>query len=115
MALAYRDFSPRPSSLKAAGRMEWEPLSAVVERVNQWLAQTGLHAMNIETLLLPVTRLAPLNSNAGGMAQRWDEDHALAQVVRVWYELPPAGVPAVQPAVAAAVPETATVSPPSAG
>jgi hypothetical protein len=95
MALAYQDFTPHLLTSPSARRMEWEMLPSVVIRVNQWLATAGLKAFTVETLVLPSSKSAPTNSNAGGVVERWDEDHAWIQVVRVWYEVPPPATPGV--------------------
>ena len=107
MALAFRDFSPRSTpSKRGPGGLSWEPMPAVLARVDQWLAESGVQLVNIETLLVPVTHGKPTDSFSGGLAQRWDEDHAFAQIVRVWHQLPVAVV------VAASFPAAAPVAMP---
>ena len=102
MALAFRDFSPHLLAAPRRGVVgQWEPLTGVVGRANQWLDSAGLKALNVETLLLPVGKNASPNPASGSNVERWDEDHQWLQVVRVWYEAPPSpGLvpPAVAPA-----------------
>jgi len=108
MALAFRDFSPRSSpSKRGPGGMTWEPMPAVLARVDQWLAESGVQLVNIETLLVPVVHGNPTDSFSGALAERWDEDHAFAQIVRVWHHIL-APVAAAAPALAA--PATAAQS-----
>jgi hypothetical protein len=68
-------------------------MASVVERANQWIAGSGLRVVSVETLLLPAAKLAPPHAGAGGLTERWDEDHSWVQVVRVWLETPAAGAP----------------------
>jgi hypothetical protein len=98
MALAFRDFSPHLLSAPRRGvATQWEPLTGVVARANQWLDSAGLRVVNIETLLLPVSKHATPNPAAGSNLERWDEDHLWLQVVRVWHEAPSAGAPVPPP------------------
>jgi hypothetical protein len=73
---------------------QWEALATVVERANQWTASVNVRVVSVETLLLPAAKLAPPHSGAGGMMERWDEDHAWVQVVRVWVETVASATPA---------------------
>lgn len=98
MSLAFKDFTPRQMAPgRSVGASQWESLASVVERANQWLAAGGMQVVNVETLLLPAAKTIPPNSTAGGVVERWDEDHAWVQVVRVWHEIliaaPPASAP----------------------
>jgi len=107
MSLAYRDFLPwAPGAYGPGAVTEWEPLPMVVGRVNQWLTAGGLRAVSLETLLLPAAKRVPLNSNAGALLERCDEDYAWVQVVRVWYEVPP-----VAPILTESTPAQAPMSP----
>jgi hypothetical protein len=93
MALAYQDFWPMSSAVRRApGGVAWEPLPAVIQRVNRWQADHRVRVINVETLLMPALKKEPLNPATGGVVVRWDEDHAQVQVVRVWYEELPAPV-----------------------
>jgi len=95
MALAFRDFSPHMTATPRGGvPAQWEPLTGVVARANQWLDSAGLRALSVETLLLPVGKNAAPNPASGANVERWDEDHQWLQVVRVWHET---GVTAVPP------------------
>jgi len=88
MALAFRDFTPRQMAPARRGSpAQWEPMTGVIARANQWLETAGARAVNVETLLLPLGKSAqPISSSAGTVA-RWDEDHVWVQVVRVWHEV----------------------------
>lgn len=77
---------------RAPGGVAWEPLPAVIQRVNRWQADHRVRVINVETLLMPALKKEPLNPATGGVVVRWDEDHAQVQVVRVWYEELPAPV-----------------------
>ena len=104
MALAFRDFSPHLLSAPRRGvPTQWEPLTNVVTRANQWLDSAGLRAVSIETLLVPVSKHAAPNPTAGSNLERWDEDHLWLQVVRVWHEVPVTSA-AIPPPVAIVAP-----------
>jgi len=87
MPLAFRDFLPRQMApARGSQGAQWEAVASVVERANQWLAGAGLRVVSVETLLLPASKMAPPHAGAGGLSERWDEDHSWVQVVRVWHE-----------------------------
>jgi hypothetical protein len=98
MPLAFRDFLPRQMApARGSHGSQWEAVAAVVERANQWLAAAGFRVVSVETLLLPSAKFAPPHSGAGGLTERWDEDHTWVQVVRVWHETTATGAPAESP------------------
>jgi hypothetical protein len=84
--------------------VQWEAIAAVVARANQWLADSGHRVVSVETLLLPSAKMAPPHAGAGGLTERWDEDHSWVQVVRVWYETVVAGTPRESQTLPATVP-----------
>lgn len=99
MPLAFRDFLPRQMApARGSAGAQWEAVASVVERANQWLAAAGFRVISVETLLLPAAKLAPPHAGAGGLTERWDEDHSWVQVVRVWHETTATGAPSEQPA-----------------
>ena len=77
---------------------EYESLSSVLERANAWIAQGGLHILNVETLILPnlgesgggllnapgeiYDSHSPRIRTAGEMRSHW------YQCIRVWYREP---------------------------
>jgi hypothetical protein len=84
MQIAYKDFFPR---LITPGFFvdEYEPLPTTVERANQWLVETDVEILNIETVVLPnIGRATGASQTAtrtsGDMSSFWQ------QVVRVWYK-----------------------------
>ena len=80
--IAYRDFVPADRTQTLDFNRSFEPLDSVVERVNQWLAESGsADVLHIETLLLPVTMA---NKDKASAQSHVGMDHSL-QVIRVWY------------------------------
>jgi hypothetical protein len=84
--------------------MAWEPLPGVLERVNNWRVGKSVRIINVETLILPVSKGETVKPGEGATLARWDEDQAWVQVVRVWHEPMPVVLPPVL-AAPAAVPE----------
>jgi hypothetical protein len=88
MAIAFKDFFPtvlRSGVLSS----DFEPFSAVVNRANKWIATSGVQVLNVETLVLPnvSTEQEAQATNirtSGEMSSYW------RQILRVWYEAPPA-------------------------
>ena len=83
MALGYKDFFPEV--LKAGIFMtEHELLPATVGRAGQWIVESGVQVINVETVVLPnigkvdETSTVRLHSS-GDTATYW------YQVVRVWH------------------------------
>ncbi len=88
MAIAFKDFFP--AVLKAGFlSSEYEMFPAVVDRANEWIATSGVQVLNVETLVLP--NVSDENEaqqtnirTSGEMSSYW------RQILRVWYEAPPA-------------------------
>ena len=88
MAIAFKDFFPtvlRSGILSS----EFEPFPKVVQRVNEWIASSGVQVLNVETLVLPnVSNEAEAQQTnirtSGEVSSYW------RQMLRVWYEAPPA-------------------------
>lgn len=84
MALNYQDFFP--TVLKSGFfSNEHEALPATVARASDWVAQSRVRVINIETVLLPnITDVADASQTgirtSGEMSSYW------YQIVRVWYE-----------------------------
>jgi len=108
MALAYEDFWPQSApARRTRGGVVWEPLPGVLERVNHWQAGKSVRIINVETLVLPVSKGQMVKPGEGATLARWDEDQAWVQVVRVWHEPLPVILPPVLP-VEKAAPEVPT-------
>jgi hypothetical protein len=61
-------------------------LPATIVRANQWIAESAVRVINVETVVLPNVRQVEDASEvgirtSGGMSSYW------YQVVRVWYEV----------------------------
>ena len=88
MAIAFKDFFPtvlRSGFLSS----DFEPFPTVVNRANEWIAQSGVQVLNVETLVLPnvsnETEAQQTNIRTSGeVSSYW------RQILRVWYEAPPA-------------------------
>lgn len=79
----YKDFYPvvLKSGLFST---QYESLGSTVERANQWLQESGVRLINVETVVLPNTENEQAASRAtsrtsGEIGSTW------CQVVRVWY------------------------------
>lgn len=84
MSLAYRDFLPEVLKSGFFSTL-YESLPAAVERANRWIAESGVHVVNVETVVLPNVKDVEDTSDAGirtsgEMSSYW------YQVVRIWYE-----------------------------
>jgi hypothetical protein len=89
MAIAFKDFFPTVLR-KGVLSSDYEPFSAVVDRANRWIATSGVQVLNVETLVLPNvgSEVETQQTNirtSGEMSSYW------RQVLRVWYDAPPAG------------------------
>ena len=88
MAIAFKDFFPtvlREGFLSS----DYEPFSAIVNRANAWIASSGVQVLNVETLVLPNVSNEDESQQtnirtSGEVSSYW------RQVLRVWYEAPPA-------------------------
>ena len=85
MPIGCKDFFP--AVLKSGFfSTEHEMLSATVVRANEWIAETGVGTINVETVVLPnVKRVEDASQvgirTSGELSSYW------YQVVRVWYEI----------------------------
>ena len=85
MKIGYKDFMP--GILKSGFfSTTHETLSSAVLRANEWIEQSGLRIINVETVVLPnvgtVEDASQVgNYTSGEMASNW------FQIVRVWYEI----------------------------
>jgi hypothetical protein len=84
MLLNYHDFFP--AVLKSGFfSTEHEDLPATVARAGQWVTESGVRVINVETVVLPnIHTVADASQvgirTSGEMSSRW------YQIVRVWYE-----------------------------
>lgn len=84
MPLKYKDFFP--VVLKSGFfSTEHEALQATVARADQWVAESGVRVINVETVVLPNIESVEDASKigirtSGERSSRW------YQIVRVWYE-----------------------------
>jgi len=89
MAVAFKDFFPQVTHSGFLAS-EYESFEQVVHRANQWMQQSGVQVLNVETLVLPnVSNEAEASQTnirtSGEMSSYW------RQILRVWHEAPPAG------------------------
>ena len=86
MPLNYKDFFP---TVLASGffSTEHEALPATVARADQWVAESGVQVINIETVVLPNIESVEDASQVGIRTSGKVSSHWY-QIVRVWYEGP---------------------------
>jgi len=89
MAIAFIDFFPQVTRSGFLSN-DYESFQQVVDRANEWMASSGVQILNVETLVLPnvgsETEAMQTNIRTSGeMSSYW------RQILRVWYEAPPAG------------------------
>ena len=86
--LHYRDFVPQmtnpPAFFKAA---TYESFDAALNAANEWIAQSGVPVLNIETVVLP-NMWYPNEEGSGDTAlhQFGNALNLWHQFIRVWYE-----------------------------
>ena len=86
MPLSYQDFFP--VVLKSGFfSTEHETLAATVARANDWLEQSGVKVIHVETVVLPNIECVEDASKVGIRTSGEIGSHWY-QVVRVWYEIP---------------------------
>ncbi|HLP77648.1 MAG TPA: hypothetical protein VK327_12110 [Candidatus Paceibacterota bacterium] len=84
MFIGHKDFLPEV--LKSGFfSTEHEPFPAAVARANQWIAESKVRVLNVETVVLPnVKRLEDVSHEgirtSGELSSHW------FQIVRVWYQ-----------------------------
>jgi hypothetical protein len=88
--IAFKDFVPAQiESRSLFRRVEFEPLDAIVETANAWIAEHSVHVINVETVLMPNLGFPKKDTSTGHYRT---SGHNLAtntwhQVLRVWYEV----------------------------
>jgi hypothetical protein len=91
--LSFRDFVPQQVRAPHLGlsadavQGEYEPLQNALDRANQWIAESGVRVLNVETVLLPNLWSAyehgsqdPVFGGPSG-APLW------YQIIRVWHQV----------------------------
>ena len=86
MTLEYQDFSPSAVEHKVLST-EYENFSEVVAHANDWIRDSGVTVLNVETILLPNLQnlkdtLQVIQSVSGTVMN----SSYLFQVLRVWYD-----------------------------
>lgn len=84
--LFFIDFEPKVVGKSFWSGKEYEPTSALLERVNEWVRKNyNRRIINVETLMVPTTAydkepkgVKKINMHAGVVY--------MVQVVRVWYQ-----------------------------
>ncbi|MDB5309838.1 MAG: hypothetical protein JWO38_4040 [Gemmataceae bacterium] len=92
MTIRFRDFFPesQPGKKKVLGvfaTLDYEPLTAVIDRVNEWVRASGVRVMTVETVVLPQVK-DPAESTRTRFHTSYSADISWFQVVRVWYQDP---------------------------
>lgn len=82
MTLEYKNFSP-PAVENKVFSTEYESFSEVVAHANDWIRDSGVTVLNVETVVLPNLRDAKDTSQV--MKTIGQSGCYLFQVVRVWY------------------------------
>jgi len=86
MPLSYQDFFP--VVLKSGFlSTEHETLTATVARANDWLKETAVKVINVETIVLPNIESVE-DASQVGIRTSGELSSYWYQVVRVWYEIP---------------------------
>ena len=84
MTLAYKDFAPAVLD-RSFLSTDYEPLSSIVDRANQWISEQNVKVMNVETVVLP--NLDGQDSGSNGIRSSGEMSSFWFQVVRVWYSI----------------------------
>jgi len=83
MTLQYKDFSPSAVEHKVFST-EYESFSEVVALANEWIRDSGVTVLNVETVVLP--NLQEAKNTAQVMKTTGQSGCCLFQVLRVWYD-----------------------------
>ncbi|MDB5309839.1 MAG: hypothetical protein JWO38_4041 [Gemmataceae bacterium] len=87
MPIPYRflDFAPRVKEQALSYRLV-ETVQETVLRANEWIVQSGVRVINLETLMLPIGRGEDEGTSTG--RNDFSGEGPLVQVIRVWYVEP---------------------------
>ena len=83
MTLQYKDFSP-PAVKHKFFSTGYESFSEVVAHANEWIQNSGVTVLNVETVVLPNLQETKDTSQAN-LIMRHSGSY-LFQVLRVWYD-----------------------------
>jgi hypothetical protein len=85
MVIGYKDFFP---AVVKSGffSTEHEELPSTVARANDWIAQSRVRLINVETVVLPNVRQEE-DASQVGICTSGDLSSYWFQVVRIWYEV----------------------------
>jgi hypothetical protein len=83
MSLSYKDFFPEVIKERFFSD-DYEELLATVARASEWVEESGVRVLNVETVVLPNVRGVEDASKFG--ITEWSS--TWYQVIRVWYEHP---------------------------
>jgi hypothetical protein len=82
MTLQYKDFSPSAVEHKVFST-EYESFSEVVALANEWIRDSGVTVLNVETVVLQ--NLQEVKDTSQVINTRRQMGHYLFQVLRIWY------------------------------
>lgn len=84
MAIGYKDFLP--AVLKSGlFSTEHETLPLAVARANEWIRESGVTVINVETVVLPNVREVE-DASQVGIRTSGELSSYWFQIVRVWYD-----------------------------
>ena len=82
MIIHYKDFSPSAVEHKVFST-EYESFSEVVAHANEWIRDSGVTVLNVETVVLP--NLQEIKDKSQAVTIMKHSGSYMFQVVRVWY------------------------------
>jgi len=82
MIIHYKDFSPSAVEHKVFST-EYESFSEVVALANEWIRDSGVTVLNVETVVLP--NLQEIKDTSQVVTIMKHSGSYMFQVVRVWY------------------------------
>ena len=85
--LTLKDFLPQvaePGGLFKSAK--YETLVDVLATVNDWIEENGVHVVNVETVIIPVSVHMPGRSSGDARFRVWEGTEFWGQLIRVWYE-----------------------------
>jgi hypothetical protein len=89
--LKFEDFIPERIDKPLLGNPTYESLKSVLARANDWIGESGLKIVNVETIVLPLhtaqRRDHYENNSDNTFFPAWPYgQNPWLQIVRVWYE-----------------------------
>ncbi|MCU0490739.1 MAG: hypothetical protein MUD01_04095 [Chloroflexaceae bacterium] len=86
MLIAFRDFIPQRQRKRFLGMVnEYEHLQEVVSRVNQWIEQSQIDVLNVETVLVSSLPEEDTETLTTRMDVPGTTSFSNYHVIRVWY------------------------------